>query len=208
MYIIHDHLFLLRAEVVLAPLNRAAPVRASTEEVVLAMLVSQPDDTSTLSFCRTKVVRGLAILVKMARHLTVMAGVTAMVAGEASSFSILWGGCASSEAVGLHLIVLTPSLAELWALPYKGPEAAGSVSPNEVSSYLLLALSVLPPLVFVTKSLLSHKDFEALNVTVLTIKLVRPSPAVPESNHICIYPVISQSFQSPVKGTVHHMGLS
>jgi hypothetical protein len=66
---------------------------------------------------------------------------------------------------------------------------------------------VLPPLVFVAKSLLPGKDFEGLNVAVLAIQPVRPSPAIPESYHIGIYSIIPQPLQSPVKGAVHHVGL-
>jgi hypothetical protein len=207
MHIVHDYLFFLRAEVVLAPLNCAAPVRTGAGEVVLVVFVGQPDDALTLSFCRTEVVQGLTVLIEMTQHLTIMAGVVATAASEASSFSILGGGCASLEAVGLHLVVLMLPLAELWVLPYKGPEVARSVSSNEASSHLLLALGVLPPLVFVAKLLLPREDFEVLDVTVLVIKLVHPSPAIPESNHVCVYPIISQPLQSLVKGAVHYMGL-
>jgi hypothetical protein len=86
------------------------------------MLVSQSNDTPTFLLCRTEVMRGLIILVKMARHLTIAAGMTATAAGEARSFSSLWGGRASSEVVGLHLLVLALPFAELWVLPYKGLE--------------------------------------------------------------------------------------
>jgi hypothetical protein len=57
--------------------------------------------------------RGLAVLIEMAWHLTIMAGVTATAAGEAGGFSSLWGGCASLEAVGLHLLVPALPLAKL-----------------------------------------------------------------------------------------------
>jgi hypothetical protein len=40
MHIVHDDLFLLRAEVVLAPLNRITPIRTGAGEIVLAVLVS------------------------------------------------------------------------------------------------------------------------------------------------------------------------
>jgi hypothetical protein len=123
----------------------------------------------------------------MAWHLTVTAGVTAAMASEAGGFGFLGGGRASSEAVGLHLIMLALPLAELWVLPYKGPEAARSVSSNEASSHLLLALGVLPPLMFVMKSLLSCKEFETLDVVVLAIELAHPSPTIPESNYVHIY---------------------
>jgi hypothetical protein len=205
-HIIHDDLFLLWAEVVLAPLNCAAPVRTGVGEVVLAMFVSQPDDASTLLLCQTEVVWGLTVLIEMAWHLTVTAGVMVTMAGEASGFGILGGGCTSSEAVGLHLIVLVLPLAELWVLLYKGLEAARSVSSNEASSHLLLALGVLPPLMLVMKSLLSHKEFETLDVVVLAIELVHPSPTIPELNYICVYSIIPQPLQGSVKSTVHHVG--
>jgi hypothetical protein len=99
MHVVHDDLLLLWAEVILAPLDCAAPVRAGTREVVLPILVHQPNDTPTFSLCRTEVVWGLAVLVEMAGHLTVVAGVMAATAGEASSFSFLGGGCASSKTV-------------------------------------------------------------------------------------------------------------
>jgi hypothetical protein len=206
MHVVHDDLFLLRAKVVLAPLDCAAPVRTGTGEVVLAMFVSQPNNTPALSLCRTEVVRGLTVLIKMAWYLTITAGVMATAASKASSFSSLWRGCASSEAVGLHLIVLALSLAKLWVLPYKGLEAAGSVSSDEASSHLFLALSVLPPLVLVTKPLLPHKEFKAFDVIVLAIELIHPSPTIPESDYVCIYPIVPQPLQGSVKSTVHHVG--
>jgi hypothetical protein len=138
--------------------------------------------------------RGLAVLVEVARYLTVTAGMVTAMAGEASGFSTLWGGCASSKAVGLYLVVLTLPLAELWVLPYKGLEVAGSISSDEVSSYLLLALGVFPPLVFVAKLLLPCKELEALNVVVLAVELVHPAPTVSESDYICVHPVIPQPF--------------
>jgi hypothetical protein len=39
-HIVHDDLFLLRAEVVLAPFNCATPIRAGAGEIMLAVLVS------------------------------------------------------------------------------------------------------------------------------------------------------------------------
>jgi hypothetical protein len=207
MHIVHDGLFLLQAEVVFAPLDCAAPVRTGTGEVMLAMFVCQSYNALALSLCQTEVVWGFTVLVEMAWYLTIMAGVVATASSEASSFSSLWGGCASSEAVGLHLIMLTFPLAKLWVLPYKGPEVAGSVSPNEASSHLLLTLGVLLPLVFITKPLLPREGFEVLDVTVLAIKLVHPLSAVPKPNHVSVYPIVSQPLQSPVKGAVQHMGL-
>jgi hypothetical protein len=173
---------------------------------VLAILVSQPNDTPAFSLCQTEVVWGLAIFIEVAWYLTITAGVVATAAGEASGFSSLWGGCASSEAVGLHLIMLALPLAELWVLPYKGPEAAGSISPNEASSHLLLTLGVLPPLVFITKLLLSREEFKAFDVSVLAIELVRPSPTIPELDYICVYPIVPQLLQGSVKSAVHHVG--
>jgi hypothetical protein len=206
MHVVHDGLLLLRAEVVLAPLDCASSVRTGTGKVMLAMFVSQPNDTPTLLLCRTEVVRGLAVLVEVAGYLTITTGVTTMAASEASGFSGLWGGCASLEAVRLHLVVLALLLAELWVLPYKGLEAAGSVSSDEASSHLFLALGVLPPLVLVTKPLLSCEEFKAFDVIILAIELVRPSPTVLESDYICVHPVIPQPFQSSVKSAVHHVG--
>jgi hypothetical protein len=165
VHVIHDDLFLLWAEVVFAPLDCAAPIRTGTGEVVLVILMSQSNDAPALSLCRTEVVQGLAVFIEMAWYLTITAGVTTTAAGEACGFSSLWGGCASSEAVGLHLIVLAFPLAELWVLPYKGPEAAGSVSSDEASSHLFLALGMLPPLMLVTKPLLSCKEFECQGST-------------------------------------------
>jgi hypothetical protein len=66
---------------------------------------------------------------------------------------------------------------------------------------------MLPPLVFIAKSLLPGEDLKGLNVAVLVIQLICPLPAVPESYHISIYSVISQPLQSLVKGAVHHVGL-
>jgi hypothetical protein len=142
----------------------------------------------------------------MAWHLTVATSVTATMAGEAGSFSILGGGCASSKAVWLHLVVLMLPLAKLWVLPYKGPEAAGSVSSDEASPHLFLVLGVLPPLVLVMKPLLSCKKLEALNVSVLAIELIHPPPTIPESDYVCVYPIVPQPFQGSVKSTVHHVG--
>jgi hypothetical protein len=169
-------------------------IRAGTGKIVLAVFVSQPNNTPTLLLHRTEVVWGLAVLVEMTGYLTVTASMAMAAASEASSFCGLWGGCASSKAVGLHLVVLALLLAELWVLPYKGPEAAGSVSLDEASSYLLLALGVLPPLMFVTKPLLPCKELEALDVVILAIEFVRPAPTVSESDHVCVYPIISQPF--------------
>jgi hypothetical protein len=134
--------------------------------------------------------RGLAVLVEMTWHLTIVAGVTVATAGEVGGFSALWRGCASSEAIWLHLIVLALLLAELWVLPYKGPEAAGSVSADEASPHLFLALGVLPPLVLVMQPLLSCEELEAFNVSVLPVELVCPSPTIPESDYICIHPIV------------------
>jgi hypothetical protein len=192
MHVVHNDLFLLRTKVVFAPLDCAAPVRTGTGEVVLAIFVSQSNDAPALSLCQTEVMWGLAVLIKVAWYLTITAGVTATTASKVSGFSSLWGGCASSEAVGLHLIVLALPLAELWVLPYKGPEAAGSVSSYEVSSHLFLAFGVLPPLVLVTKLLLSHKEFEGFDVIVLALELIRPSPTIPEPDYICVYSIVPQ----------------
>ena len=91
---------------------------------MLAVLVGETNDTSTFSFGSAEVVRCLAVLVEVAGYLAVTAGVTATSAGEASGFGGLWGGRASSEAVGLYLVELVLPLTELWVLPYKGPEVA------------------------------------------------------------------------------------
>jgi hypothetical protein len=135
-------------------------------------------------------VRGLAVLIKVAWYLAVATGVAVMAAGKASGFGVLGGGCTSSKVVWLHLIMLALLLAELWVLPYKGLEAARSISSDEASSHLFLVLGVLPPLVLVMKPLLSCKELEAFNVIVLVIELVRPSPTVPESDYICVYPIV------------------
>jgi hypothetical protein len=156
------------------------------------MFVSQPNDTPTLSLCRTEVVWGFTVLVEVAGYLTVSAGMATTAAGEASGFGGLWGGCASSKVVGLCLVVLALPLTELWVLPYKGPEVAGSVSLDEASSHLLLSLSVFPPLVLITKPLLPCKELEVLDVVILVVELVRPVPTVSESDYVCIYPVIPQ----------------
>jgi hypothetical protein len=133
---------------------------------------------------------GLAVLVKMTWHLTIAAGVMAVTAGEVGGFGALWRGCASSEAIQLHLIVLALPLTELWVLPYKGPEAAGSVSVDEASPHLFLVLSMLPPLVLVTQPLLSCEELEAFNVSVLPVELVRPSPTIPELDYVCVHPIV------------------
>jgi hypothetical protein len=122
--IVHDHLLLFRAQMILAPLDRAAPVGASTWEVVGVVLVGKTNNAPTFMFCRAKIVRSLAILVKVAQHLAIAAGVAATMASEASCFSTLGGRCTSSEVEGLYLIELALPLAELWVLPYKGPEVA------------------------------------------------------------------------------------
>jgi hypothetical protein len=153
-------------------------------------------------------VRGLAVFIEVAWHLTVAAGVMATTASEAGGFGILGGGCTSSETVQLHLVVLALPLAELQVLPYKGPEAAGSISSNEASPHLFLALSMLPPLVLITKSLLSCKELEAFDVSILTIELVHPSPTMPESDYVRVHPIISQPLQGSVKSTVHHVCFS
>jgi hypothetical protein len=101
--------------------------------------------------------------------------------------------------------VLALPFAELWVLPYKGPEATGSVSSDEAGPHLLLALNVLPPLMLVTKPLLSRKELEALDVIVLAVELIRPSPTIPESDYVCVHPIVPQPFQGPVEGTVHHV---
>jgi hypothetical protein len=137
-------------------------------------------------------VRGFAVLVKVAGYLTVTTGVATTVASEASGFGGLWGGCASSKMVRLRLVVLALLLAELWVLPYKGPEAARSVSSDEASSHLFLALGMLPPLVFVMKPLLSCEELEAFDVIILAVEFVHPSPTVSESDYVCIYPIIPQ----------------
>jgi hypothetical protein len=156
------------------------------------MFVSQPNDTPTFSLCRTEVVQGFAVFVEVAGYLTVTTGVAMTVASEASGFGGLWGGCASSKVVRLRLVVLALPLTELWVLPYKGPEAAGSVSSDEVSSHLFLALGMFPPLVLVMKPLLSCEELEALDVVILVVELVRPSPTVSELNYVCIHSVIPQ----------------
>jgi hypothetical protein len=91
---------------------------------MLAVLMGETNDAPTLLLSGAQVVRGLAIFVKVTRHLAVTAGVAATLAGEAGWFCISGGGCASSKMVGLDLVVLALPLAELWVLPYKGPEAA------------------------------------------------------------------------------------
>jgi hypothetical protein len=61
-------------------------------KVVLAVFVCQPNDALTLSLCRAKVMRGLAIFVEVAWHLAVVTGVAAVTAGEAGGFSSLGRG--------------------------------------------------------------------------------------------------------------------
>jgi hypothetical protein len=89
------------------------------------------------------------------------------------------------------LIKLALLLAKLWVLPYKGLEVAWSVSLNEASPYLLLLFGMLPLLVFVMELLLPGKDFKGLDLGILVIELVRPSPPIPESYHVSIYSIIS-----------------
>ena len=86
--------------------------------------VGKTNNAPPLPFCGAKVVWCLAVFVEMARYLAVVAGMTMVMASEASGFSGSWGGCASSEAVALHLVMLALPLTELWVLPYKGLEAA------------------------------------------------------------------------------------
>jgi hypothetical protein len=191
---------------VFAPFNGAAPVRTGAGEIVLTILVSESNNASALPLRRTEVVRGLTVLVKVTYHLTVATGMTVAMAGKAGSFGILGRGRTSSKTVWLHLVVLALPLAELWVLPYKGPEAAGSVSSDEASPHLFLALGVLPPLMLVMKPLLSCEEFKAFDVSVLAVELICPSPTIPESDYICVYPVIPQPLQGLVKSTVHHMG--
>jgi hypothetical protein len=189
-YIVHNSLLLLRTEVVFAPLDRTTPVRTGMGKVVLVVLVRQPNDAPALSLCRTEVVRGLAVLIEVTRYLAIVAGVVTTTAREASWLRTGGGRCASSKTVGLYLFVLVLPLAELWVLPYKGPEAARSVSTDEVSPHLFLVLSVLPPLVLVTQPLLSCKELEALDVSVLAVELIHPTPTVPESDYVSIHPVV------------------
>jgi hypothetical protein len=205
-HVVHDSLLLLRAEVILAPFDSTASVGTGAGEVVLAIPVGEAHDAPALSFRGTQVMRRLAILVKVARYLAVSAGVVATTASKAGWFCASRGRCASSKTVGLGLVVLALPLAELWVLPYKGPEVARSVSANEVSPHLFLALSMLPPLVLVTQPLLPREELEALDVSVLAVELIRPTPTVPESDYIGVHPVISQPLQGSVKSAVHHVG--
>jgi hypothetical protein len=131
---------------------------------------------------------------------------TATMAGEAGSFGFLGRGHTSSQVVWLHLVVLVLPLTELWVLPYKGPEVARSVSSDEASPHLFLALGMLPPLVFITKPLLSCKELEAFDVGVLAVELIRPSPTVLELDYIRVYPIVPQPLQGSVKSAVHHVG--
>jgi hypothetical protein len=132
---------------------------------------------------------GLAVIVKMPRYLAVPAGVVAAVASKASRL----GGrrCTSFKAEGAGLVGLSLMLAKLGVLPYKGPEAAMSISSNQPFPYLLLALCVLPPLVFIAESLLPSKCFEVFDVAILAVKLARPMSAIPQPDYICIHTVIS-----------------
>jgi hypothetical protein len=86
--------------------------------------------------------------------------------------------------------VLALPLAELWVLPYKGPEAARGVRADEASPHLLLSLGMLPPQMLVTEPLLSHEELEVFNVSALVVELVRPSPTVPESDDIRVHPIV------------------
>jgi hypothetical protein len=151
-------------------------------------------------------VQGLAVLIKMSWHLTVAAGVMTTMTGKAGGFGLLGEGRTSSKAVGLHLVVLALPFAELWVLPYKGPEAARSVSLDEASPHRFLAFGMLPPLVLVAKLLLSCEEFKSLDVSVLAIELIRPSPTSSELDNVRIYPIVPQPFQGSVKSTVHHVG--
>jgi hypothetical protein len=116
---------------------------------MFVVLVGEANDAPTLSLRGAQVMRCLAILVEVTRYLAVTAGVAVTTASEAGWLCASGGGCTSSKMVGLGLVVLALPLAELWVLPYKGPEAAWSVSSHKASPYLLLVLGVLPPLVLV-----------------------------------------------------------
>jgi hypothetical protein len=151
--------------------------------------------------------RGFAVLVEVAWHLAIATGVAATMASEASGFSSLGRGRTSSQAVGLHLVVLTLPLTELWVLPYKGPEAARGVSSDEASPHLLLSLGMLPPLMFVAKPLLPHEKLETLDVGILAIEFVRPSPTSSELDYVSVHTIVPQPLQGPIEGTVHHMRL-
>jgi hypothetical protein len=151
--------------------------------------------------------QGLTVLIEVARHLAVAAGVAAALASKAGSFGSLGRGRTSLQAVRLRLVMLTLPLAKLWVLPYKGPEVARGVSSDEASPHLFLVLGVLPPLMLVTKPLLSCEKLEAFDVSVLAVELLRPSPTVPESDYIRIHPIIPQPFQGSVKSAVHHVSL-
>jgi hypothetical protein len=82
--IVHHYLFYLWTKVVLAPFDSAAPIRAGTWEVMGAMFMGETDNTPALACGSAEVVWGLTVLVEMAWHLAVLAGMAVMVASKAS----------------------------------------------------------------------------------------------------------------------------
>jgi hypothetical protein len=135
-------------------------------EVVGAVFVSETDNASALAFSGAKVMQGLTILVKMSWHLTIMAGVAAAMAGQASRL----GGRrhTSFETERTHLFQLMLTLAKLWILPYKGLEAAMSIYLDQACPYLLLVLRMFPLLMFVAEPLLSGEGFEGFDMPTLS----------------------------------------
>jgi hypothetical protein len=135
--------------------------------------------------------RGLAVLVEMAQHLAVPAGVAVAMARWASGLRGCGGWRTSFETERTHLFQLMLMLAELWILPYKGLEAAMSICLDQVCPYLFLALRVFPSLVLVVEPLLPGEDFQCFNVTALLLQFTCLLPTVPQLDYICVHAVIS-----------------
>jgi hypothetical protein len=122
--VVHYYLFLFWSEIILAPFDGAAPIGTGAGEITFTVLVGEANDAPTLSLRGVQVMRRLAILVEMTRYLAVAAGVATTTASEAGWLCASGGRCTSLKMVGLCLVELALPLAELWVLPYKGPEAA------------------------------------------------------------------------------------
>jgi hypothetical protein len=82
--VVHVYLLLLWAQIILAPLDCAAAIRAGVWEVMGAMLVGKANDAPTLSFRGAEVMWCLAVFVEMTRYLAVVAGMAMAMAGETS----------------------------------------------------------------------------------------------------------------------------
>jgi hypothetical protein len=64
-------------------------------EVVGMVLMGETNDAPAFVFCAAEVMRGLAVLVKVARHLAVPAGMAMTMASEASWLCACGGWCTS-----------------------------------------------------------------------------------------------------------------